>query len=87
MTEPTEVTVFRDHLDALTAERDALAATLARLVPLAAEVAKHLEASIASWFFGPGDDHPALRARYDRAMQPVRELRVRELRALLETVP
>jgi hypothetical protein len=73
------------RLGSLTAERDELAerlATLSKLVPLAEEVAKHLEASIASWFFGPGDDHPALRARYDRAMQPVRELR-----ALLATVP
>jgi hypothetical protein len=102
MTEPTEVSVFRDftlrfpdaddsairravldHLDALTAERDALAATLARLAPIAAEVADDLEAEIKARYQAPDKSiHPALQTRYDRDMSLVRLLR-----ALLATVP
>jgi hypothetical protein len=99
MTEPEEVTIFRnttlrypdaddsamrravlDHLDALTAERDALAAKLATLAPIAWEVADDLESEIEARYRPVV--HPALQARYDRDMRPVRELR-----ALLATVP
>jgi hypothetical protein len=101
MTEPIEVTVFRDftlrfpdaddsairravldHLDALTAERDALAATLATLVPIAAEVADDLEAEVKHKYCHSDEVHPALQARFHRDLQSVRELR-----ALLATVP
>jgi hypothetical protein len=72
-----------DHLDALTAERDALAATLARLAPIAAEVASDLEAELNARYQAPDQSiHPALQARYNRDMSLVRLLR-----ALLATVP
>jgi hypothetical protein len=69
-----------DYLDALAAERDALAAKLAKLAPIAAEVANDLESEIEARYRPVV--HPALQVRYDRDMRPVRELR-----ALLETVP
>jgi hypothetical protein len=61
-----------DHIDALTAERDALAEKLARLATLAAEIADDLD----------GESNPALQARDHRDMQLVRLLC-----ALLTTVP
>jgi hypothetical protein len=93
MTEPEEVTIFRDftlrfpnsddsamrqavlaHIDALTAERDALATKLARLATLAAEVANDLEIELNARYHAP-NVHPALQGRYNRDMQPVRKLR------------
>jgi hypothetical protein len=71
------------HIDALTAERDALAEKLARLAPIAAEVANDLEAEIKARYQAPDKSiHPALQARYNRDMSLVRLLR-----ALLATVP
>jgi hypothetical protein len=61
----------------LAAEHDSLAVTLAEIIKfatLAAEVADDLETELNARYQAP-NVHPALQARYDRDMQPVRELR------------